>query len=231
MARSMSYNMPKMTFEAQGTEDVALWLKAIAPASVYAERVVPSLNDVNIEAWIKGLVNHDDDIATLIERVMLASSLGDYKKVYEILGGIPGFVKEGKTFEATGVAKREVIYDYVDYIGDKITEINNIQNVDEFLKYINDNGLDKYAEKFGTLGDWLKEFGIGTEDGDDLIEEEKFKQKCEKAIKAVQDEIAKLESLTVPENLENQRLSNINKAQQFLDVEHSDFEAAFPKSF
>lgn len=215
------------TFEIQGTEDVDLWLKAIAPAYAQAERVIPSLNDVNIEEWIKGLANHDDDIVTLIERVMLASSMGDYKKVYEILGGIPGFTKETRTFEVTGVAKREVIYDYVDYINDKIAEVNNIQNVDEFLAYINKHGLDKYAEEFGTIGDWVEKFGITSGDGDELIEEEKFKQRCAQALQAVKDELTKLENLTVPENLESKRQNNINKAKQFIENEHTDFEADF----
>ena len=215
------------TFEIQGTEDVDLWLKAIAPAYAQAERVIPSLNDVNIEEWIKGLANHDDDIVTLIERVMLASSMGDYKKVYEILGGIPGFTKETRTFEVTGVAKREVIYDYVDYINDKIAEVNNIQNVDEFLAYINKHGLDKYAEEFGTIGDWVEKFGITSGDGDELIEEEKFKQRCAQALQAVKDELTKLENLTVPENLESTRQNNINKAKQFIENEHTDFEADF----
>ena len=219
------------TFEIQGTEDVDLWLKAIAPAYAQAERVIPSLNDVNIEEWIKGLANHDDDIVTLIERVMLASSMGDYKKVYEILGGIPGFTKETRTFEVTGVAKREVIYDYVDYINDKIAEVNNIQNVDEFLAYINKHGLDKYAEEFGTIGDWVEKFGITSGDGDELIEEEKYKQKRAQAVQSVKDELAKLEALTVPADLESKRQSNIEKAQAFLSNEpnlsNNEFETAF----
>lgn len=215
------------TFEIQGTEDIDLWLKAIAPAYAQAERVIPSLNDVNIEEWIKGLANHNDDIVTLIERVMLAASLGEYKKVYDILGGIPGFTKETRTFEVTGVAKREVIYDYVDYINDKIAEVNNIQNVDEFLEYINKNGLDKYAEEFGTIGDWVEKFGITSGDGDELIEEEKYKQRCAQALQAVKDELTKLENLTVPENFESKRQNNINKAKQFIENEHTDFEADF----
>ena len=215
------------TFEIQGTEDIDLWLKALAPAYAQAERVIPSLNDVNIEEWIKGLANHNDDIVTLIERVMLAASLGEYKKVYDILGGIPGFTKETRTFEVTGVAKREVIYDYVDYINDKIAEVNNIQNVDEFLEYINKNGLDKYAEEFGTIGDWVEKFGITSGDGDELIEEEKYKQRCAQALQAVKDELTKLENLTVPENFESKRQNNINKAKQFIENEHTDFEADF----
>ena len=229
--RSVSLQFSARTFEVQGMEEVDLWLKAIAPAYAHAERIIPSLNDVNVEEWIKGLVNHDDDIVTLIERVMLASSLGEYKKVYEILGGIPGFVKEAKTFEVTGVAKREVIYDYVDYVNDKIAEVNAIQNVDEFLAYINKNGLDKYAEEFGTIGDWVESFGITSDDGDELIEEEKFKQKRAKAVQSVKDELAKLETLSVPEDLESKRQSNIAKAQEFLanepNLSNEDFETAF----
>lgn len=215
--RSKTRTFTEREFVAEGTEEVDLWVKAIAPAYINAERVIPSLNEVNIEQWVKNIANHNDDITVLVERIMLASSQGNYKKVYEILGGIPGFTKETKTFEVTGMAKEKVVYNIVDYVDQKLQEVYAIENVDEFLTYINKNGLDRYAAEFGTIRSWLNKIGVNGNDVT-LTEEEKLAMKRKKAEESIKDEIDELQKLlkTIPSNLTEQVNANINKANEFL---------------
>ena len=160
MARSMSYNMPKMTFEPQGTEELDLWVKAKAGAYMTAERIIPSVSDVDVEAWVKNLKDQANTKA-LIEEAITYITLKNYKAAYEVLGGVPGFVKEQKTFTANGSFIQKVDYTGASYLVSMLEGIESINDIQSLLDYLNEfekvyeaSGLkNKLDEELGSIAD------------------------------------------------------------------------------
>ena len=161
--RSQSTTFLEKTYEAQNVEkDAKIWIKADAAGFANAERVIPSVDNLNYIEWVKNLACLDkDETVAKIESAILNATLGDYKGVYDILGTLPGFVKDTRTFKATGTYKMAVSYTMNDYIAELTQEIADIDSADEFVEYVKklsikyqdfestlDNGL-------GTLGDLL----------------------------------------------------------------------------
>ncbi len=229
MARSMSYNMPKMTFEANGTEDINLWIKAIAPAYANAERIVPSVNDINLIEWVKNLAHYDGDIKSMIENVILQASLGDYKQVYDILGGIPGFVKQTRTFEVTGIDIQKLQYSYTQHIESLIAEIANIDTADEFVAYVNKlstkyEGFEESLDNsLGTVGSYLDKYLQGY---DELTKEEKLAVKINKIIEEIDKDINTLKGIQKEEylNIVNDYISQLTSLKSVIIACKTDEE-------
>ena len=164
--RSQSTTLPENTYEAQNVEkNVDIWVKANAEGFANAERVIPSIDNLNYIEWVKNLANLDkEETIAKIESAILNASLGDYEGVYDILGGLPGFVKDTRAFKATGTHKMKVSYTMNDYLAGLTDEIADIDSADEFVEYVKklsikyqdfestlDNGL-------GTVGDLLNQY-------------------------------------------------------------------------
>ena len=202
MERSKTYRMPEMTFVAQGTEELNLWIEAIAPVTAVAERVVPSVDDINVVEWVKNLANQDRDFAVLIGEVLAQVKLGDYKQVFNILGGIPGFVKETRTFEATGYDKQPLQYTYTHYIESLLGEITAIDSADEFVAYVNKLSIkyqgfeEKLDESLGTVGSYLESLIPGYKD---LTDEEKLEFRKTSLYEYIDEDINILKGITEEE--------------------------------
>lgn len=160
MKRSMSYNMPKMTFAAQGTEEIDLWVKAKAGAYMTATRIIPSVKDVDVEGWVKNLKDQANTKA-LIEEAITYISLKNYKAAYEVLGGIPGFVMDQKTFTANGSYIQKVDYTGAGYLVSMLEGIESINDIQSLLDYLNEfekvyeaSGLkNKLDDELGNIAD------------------------------------------------------------------------------
>ena len=174
--RSGSATFQAYTYEAKNVEkDANIWIKADAAGFANAERVIPSVDNLNYIEWVKGLAGLDkDETVAKIESAILNATLGDYKGVYDILGTLPGFVKETRKFNATGTYKMAVSYTMSDYIAELTAEIADIDTADEFVEYVKklsikyqdfestlDNGL-------GTVGDLLNQYAPSLNLGDIL---------------------------------------------------------------
>lgn len=186
MKRSMSYNMPKMTFYPQGTEEVDLWVKAKAGASMSAERIIPSVKDVDVEGWVKNLKDQANTKA-LIEEAITYITLKNYKAAYEVLGGIPGFVKDVKRFEANGSFIQKVDYTGASYLVSMLEGIESINNIQSLLDYLNefekvyeasglknklDENLGSIADNFDAYIDAFVESSVNQKPDENLSEEE-----------------------------------------------------------
>ena len=168
MKRSMSYNMPKMTFYPQGTEEVDLWVKAKAGASMSAERIIPSVKDVDVEGWVKNLKDQANTKA-LIEEAITYITLKNYKAAYEVLGGIPGFVKDVKRFEANGSFIQKVDYTGVSYLVSMLEGIESINNIQSLLDYLNE--FEKVYEASGLKNELDKKLGSIANNFDTYIDD------------------------------------------------------------
>lgn len=186
MKRSMSYNMPKMTFYPQGTEEVDLWVKAKAGASMSAERIIPSVKDVDVEGWVKNLKDQANTKA-LIEEAITYITLKNYKAAYEVLGGIPGFVKDVKRFEANGSFIQKVDYTGASYLVSMLEGIESINSIQSLLDYLNefekvyeasglknklDENLGSIADNFDAYIDAFVESSVNQKPDENLSEEE-----------------------------------------------------------
>lgn len=171
--RSQSTTFLEKTYEAQNVEkDAKIWIKADAAGFANAERVIPSVDNLNYIEWIKNLACLDkDETVAKIESAILSAKLGDYKGVYDILGTLPGFVKETRTFNGTGTYKMAVSYTMNDYIAELTQEIADIDSADEFVEYVKklsikyqdfestlDNGLGNVGD---LLGKYVPSFNLG----------------------------------------------------------------------
>lgn len=158
--RSEAASFQARTFEAQGTEELDLWVKANASAYMDAERIIPSVKDVDVVGWITNLKNQPNTKA-LIEEAISYITLKNYKAAYEVLGGVPGFVKDTKHFEATGSVIMKVDYSGTKYITSMLEDIANIDSIESLLAYLNE--FDALYEAYGIKAELNKELGtIGT---------------------------------------------------------------------
>ena len=159
-ARSKSLTFGTRTFEVTGISDIDLYVKAVAGAYMEAERIIPSVNDINIEGWVKDLKDKENTRA-LIEEAIAYITLKNYKGAYEILGGVPGFKKETVRFEATGSFIQKVDYTGTSYLVSMLEQIETINDIPSLLAYMEDfekiyeaAGIkNKLDEALGNFGD------------------------------------------------------------------------------
>lgn len=166
--RSKSRTFKERTFNAQGTEEVELWVKAKAGASMSAERIIPSVKDVDVEGWVKNLKDQANTKA-LIEEAITYITLKNYKAAYEVLGGIPGFVKDVKRFEANGSFIQKVDYTGVSYLVSMLEGIESINNIQSLLDYLNE--FEKVYEASGLKNELDKKLGSIANNFDTYIDD------------------------------------------------------------
>lgn len=159
-ARSKSLTFGTRTFEISGMNDIDLWVKANAGAYMEAERIIPSVSDINIESWVTDLKNKENTKA-LIEEAIAYITLKNYKGAYEILGGVPGFAKETVRFESTGSFIQKVDFTGTSYLVSMLEQIDTINDIPSLLAYMTEfekiyeaAGIkNKLDEALGTFGD------------------------------------------------------------------------------
>lgn len=158
--RSQSTTFKEKIYEPQNVEkDAKIWIEADAEGFANAERVIPSVDNLNYIEWIKNLACLDkDETVAKIESAILNAKLGDYKGVYDILGTLPGFVKETRRFNGTGTYKMAVSYTMNDYIAELTQEIADIDSADEFVEYVKKLSI-KYQDFESTLDNGLGNLG------------------------------------------------------------------------
>ena len=167
MARSMSYNMPKMTFEAQGTEEIDLWVKAQAGAYMTAERIIPSVNTLNVEEWVKNLMAQPDTKSRL-EQAVTYITMKNYEGAFNVLGGIPGFERNYKNFAAKGVFYQKVDYTGASYVTSMLEDIENIHDIPSLLQYLKD--FENLYEASGIKNELDKSLGSIADNFDAYID-------------------------------------------------------------
>ena len=163
--RSGSTTLLPKTYVAQATEKTDLWIKAIAPAYADAERMIPSIDNLNYIGWIKDLACQDkDELISKFKQAATQAALGNYKATYDILGGIPGFKKETKRFKFVGEDTQKLQFTYTQYLQSLMAEINEIDSADEFVVYLNKLSVryegieDELDNTLGTIGDLLGKY-------------------------------------------------------------------------
>ena len=130
------------TFEVQGTEEIDIWVKAQASAYMEAERILPSLSNTDVEAWVNNLKNKANTKA-VIEEAITYLTLKKYKAAYEVLDGVPGFAKDTKLFEATGVYTMKVDYEIKSYMDSMLNDIDDIEDINSLIAF-----LEKFESDF-----------------------------------------------------------------------------------
>lgn len=181
LKRSHAYTFKDRTFEAQGQKLMNLYVRAEASAYMHAERIIPSLKDVNVMDWAQNLKDKPNSKA-LIEEAITYIALKNYKAAYDVLDGIPGFVRDVKEFNAKGSFIQKVEYNQVGYLVSMLEDIEEIKDIESLLQFMRDfeniyegsglrNKFDESLDVFGdNIGDWtngfnklLGQFGINIE--------------------------------------------------------------------
>ena len=137
------------TFEIQGTEEIDIWVKAQASAYMEAERILPSLSNTDVEAWVNNLKNKANTKA-VIEEAITYLTLKKYKAAYEVLDGVPGFAKDTKLFEATGVYTMKVDYEIKSYMDSMLNDIDDIEDINSLIAFLEKFESDFAATDFST---------------------------------------------------------------------------------
>lgn len=135
--RAKSRTFGARTFEVSGMEELDLYVHAEAEAYMQAERIVPSVTNLNVEAWVKNLYEKENTRG-LIEQAITYITLGNYKAAYEVLEGVPGFKKETTTFTAKGENLLKVEYTGESYLTSMLKEVENINDIASLVKFMND---------------------------------------------------------------------------------------------
>ena len=125
------------TFEYKNVPAPAYW-EAEAVATMDGERVEFELSD--IPAWAKNLKDKENTCET-IKAAVEAIQKKDFYTAYELLDGVPGFVKAVKTFEGEGKALVKIDYTATEFVGglvEKAKEIDSIEDLKTYLKDVED---------------------------------------------------------------------------------------------
>ena len=169
LKRSHAYTFKDRTFEAQGQKLMNLYVRAEASAYMHAERIIPSLKDVNVMDWAQNLKDKPNSKA-LIEEAITYIALKNYKAAYDVLDGIPGFVRDVKEFNAKGSFIQKVEYNQVGYLVSMLEDIEEIKDIESLLQFMRDfeniyegsglrNKFDESLDVFGdNIGDWTNGF-------------------------------------------------------------------------
>ena len=147
-------------FVAEGTEELDLWVKAQAGVYMNVERIIPSVDNLNVEAWVKDLMNQPNTLA-LIEEAILYIRGGNYELAFDTLNGIPGFVREYLRFDAAGTAIKQVTYGLNSALESMLGDIEAINDIPSLLKFMEDFEQDyeaygfktKFNESLGSIAD------------------------------------------------------------------------------
>ena len=139
-----------------------LYVEADATAYLEADRIIPSLNNINLEAWATELYERNDTRATL-EQAVYYLTRKNFELFYETLGSVPGFVKDTKTFAAKGSHVEKVQYNAIGYLESFIEDIENINDIPSLLAfltefdkiYVASGAKDALNEAIGTFGDYI----------------------------------------------------------------------------
>lgn len=166
LKRSHAYTFKDRTFEAQGQKLMNLYVRAEASAYMHAERILPSLKSVKeVGTWAKELKDKPNSKA-LVEEAITYISLKEYKAAYDVLNGIPGFVRDIKEFNATESFTQPVQYSQLGYLVSMLDDIEKIEDIKSLLKFIKDfenlylaSGLStKFDESLDLFGDGIDTF-------------------------------------------------------------------------
>ena len=144
--RSKSRTFSARTFEVSGTKPLDLWIKAEAGAYMEGQRIIPSINDINIEEWVRNLSEQEDPRA-LIEEVITYIALKNYEAAYDALGGIPGFVRDYETFRATGKSFIKVDFTGAGYATSFLDKIDNVKDIYSLIEFMEE--FEKEYEAYG----------------------------------------------------------------------------------
>lgn len=126
------------TYEYKNVPAPAYW-EAEAAAAMDGERIEFELSD--IFTWAKSLKEKENTCET-IQSAVEAIQQKDFYTAYELLGGVPGFVKAVKTFEGEGKALVKIDYTATEFVGglvEKIKEINSIEDLQTYLQEVEDS--------------------------------------------------------------------------------------------
>ena len=143
-----------------------LYVRAEASAYMHAERILPSLKSVKeVGTWAKELKDKPNSKA-LVEEAITYISLKEYKAAYDVLNGIPGFVRDIKEFNATESFTQPVQYSQLGYLVSMLDDIEKIEDIESLLKFIKDfenlylaSGLStKFDESLDLFGDGIDTF-------------------------------------------------------------------------
>lgn len=122
------------TYEYKSVPAPAYW-EAEAVATMDGERIEFELSD--IPAWAKNLKDKENTCET-IKSAVEAIQQKDFYTAYELLDGVPGFVKAVKTFNGEGKALVKVDYTATDFVGGLVDQIKEINSVDDLRTYLKD---------------------------------------------------------------------------------------------
>ena len=135
-SRAVIINSPLTLAEKPtATKPIDLVIKAQATAYMDGDRIVPSLSETNFIDWILKLAEAEDPKG-LIQEAIYYIGLKNYGAAYEILGGVPGFVKQVERFQETGVVWQMVDYNGTDYIVSMLKDIEKINDIQSLLNYL-----------------------------------------------------------------------------------------------
>lgn len=135
LKRSHAYTFKDRTFEAQGQKLMNLYVRAEASAYMHAERIIPSLKDVDVKNWAKNLKDKPNSKA-LVEEAINYIALQNYKAAYDVLDGIPGFVRDVKEFNVKGSFIQKVEYSQVSQFASMLEDIEKIEDIESLLAFI-----------------------------------------------------------------------------------------------
>lgn len=227
LLRSHAYTFKDRTFEAQGQKLMNLYVRAEASAYMHAERIIPSLKDVNVMDWAQNLKDKPNSKA-LIEEAITYIALKNYKAAYDVLDGIPGFVRDVKEFNAKGSFIQKVEYNQVGYLVSMLEDIEEIKDIESLLQFMRDfeniyegsglrNKFDESLDVFGdNIGDWtngfnklLGQFGINIEG---LLNTILGELKNASLVESLEKALAE------PNNLTSQFLNYLFSQEEFMDT-------------
>ena len=107
---------------------ISVYYNATATAQVAAERVAFEVAD--IEAWAKSLKDAPNTTEILMN-TLVALIDQNYYEAYQLVGGVPGFVKKYTTFTGVGTATVKVEDTISGTINSLIPEINLIDSIED----------------------------------------------------------------------------------------------------
>lgn len=226
-------------FVAEGTEELDLWVKAQAGVYMNVDRIIPSVDNLNVEAWVKDLMNQPNTLA-LIEEAILYIRGGNYELAFDTLNGIPGFVREYLRFDATGAAIKQVTYGLNSALESMLGDIEAINDIPSLLEFMKDFEQDyeaygfktKFNESLGSIADnfdayidaFVEEMWQGIYDDPEqdntLTEEEAFaiyKEEVKDELEKTIEDANKALSIWSPSFAKSERnslVNFVNKAQE-----------------
>ena len=236
------------TFEVQGTEEIDIWVKAQASAYMEAERILPSLSNTDVEAWVNNLKNKANTKA-VIEEAITYLTLKKYKAAYEVLDGVPGFAKDTKLFEATGVYTMKVDYEVKSYMDSMLNDIDDIEDINSLIafleKFESDFAVTDFSTNFlnsttinGYIDQYINAFAeaLAKPEAESKTYRETIKEELENSITGIDSFVKGLSLLfsltdaskTAMNNYEEQVLAILNNFDNMTDQEIKTAVNALP---